>query len=215
VTRSWQTYAIGGAAAEKLAVSGIEHDHWLQHAVDIASSRPLCRVKPDSLCWDTSICKDEAPTCPQCLKRLLSIIPKSKHNGTEKEAMAVESYRCSLMQDIFTGIEFSKHPSNPIGVKEAKSEGRWWAGLPLAKMKFTTDGGTVQTTRDQARLAAVADMFQSPTGYLSFNDAAFGGNYTFQELFYALGWLRQNFPDRIAFTVNRAGDCTYFKIKTI
>lgn len=68
--RSWQTYTIGGACAEKLLNGGIHHKEYLDYAVDVATGQPFCRVKPESLCWDASICKYSLPTCKTCLRRV-------------------------------------------------------------------------------------------------------------------------------------------------
>jgi hypothetical protein len=58
----------GGGAQERNRITTVHHSH----AVDIATDEPLCkRVKPSSLCMDSSINKvGEPPTCPACLKRL-------------------------------------------------------------------------------------------------------------------------------------------------
>jgi hypothetical protein len=65
---------MGGAIAEKMHHRGIHHDHYLDHAVDITTGKPFCRVKAESLCWDTSICKDGLPNCKTCLRRVKKLI---------------------------------------------------------------------------------------------------------------------------------------------
>lgn len=61
---------MGGAAAERMQGA---KGAYLSHAVDTDTWTPLCRVKINSLCIDSSLATQELPDCPRCRQKLKKV----------------------------------------------------------------------------------------------------------------------------------------------
>jgi len=62
------TYPMGGKGSQYMERRG--KTAFLSHAVDTSTGKPLCSVRPDFLCLDSSLATLEAPECPKCAAKL-------------------------------------------------------------------------------------------------------------------------------------------------
>lgn len=65
---NWKTFPMGAAAAERMESRGLTAH--LDHAVNIDTMKPLCRVKVHSLCIDWSLATNALPDCPVCRAKI-------------------------------------------------------------------------------------------------------------------------------------------------
>lgn len=63
-------------------------------------------------------------------------------------------------------------------------------------------------------LAAWRKKKDATTGYVSWDDLAAETGSSVENIASTVKYIMQSCPDSVALTVNRAGDCTYCKIKT-
>ena len=72
--KTWKTYPMGAAAAERMAVRGLVA--YMDHAVlDPADNqeKALCGVQTASLCMDDSLATDDIPECPKCAAKIAKL----------------------------------------------------------------------------------------------------------------------------------------------
>lgn len=67
----WLTYPMGAAASERMERRGLKAFH--DHAVNIKTGKPLCSVKLQSLCMDSSLATSLLPDCPRCRTAILRL----------------------------------------------------------------------------------------------------------------------------------------------
>lgn len=128
--------------------------------------------------------------------------------GTLGQEMERQKERALAMEQVY-GVKFSRQPSNPVGTKEARAEGRPAAGLPLAIFD-----NTVPERPDLVpSVTKVWDKWKDPvTGYVPFSTVALGEKIPFQDVMGAVKALLK--PQQATLTVNRMGDAVYFKLRT-
>lgn len=62
------TVPMGGKGSEYMERRG--KTAFLSHAIDTSTGKPLCPVRVDFLCLDSSLATTEMPECPKCAAKV-------------------------------------------------------------------------------------------------------------------------------------------------
>lgn len=137
-------------------------------------------------------------------------IPRAKYNGSMREVQERAKERADWMAERHSGINFSHHTPNPLGVKEAKA-----MGMPGADYPSAIWSRFEQPMDDPVALAAVYDawlQWRDPmTKYVRFTTIAYATGLGFHDIFGVINYIRVKDMHLVHFSVNRAGDCTVFR----
>jgi len=133
-------------------------------------------------------------------------LPAELYRGSTGAVQARLRERAEIMAQTYPGVRFSVVSSNPLGVKQGKERGIPGVGLPRAiydsQVAEVSDPDTVEKV-----IAAYKKYLQSG-GYTTFTTLKYTSVLPFQVIFGVVKYLKRCRPEKVRFTVDRAGNGT-------
>lgn len=137
-------------------------------------------------------------------------LPRQLDSGTMQVVQERQRERIRIMEEYFPGIKFSLGRSNPLAVKQHIVD---VPGISYPKAIYDNKIEGISNPEIIKTIVELQKKHRTP--YVSYNTIKFSTNYTFQEIFAALKFLKTENPNAVSFTVDRLGNNTAVKVNEI